>query len=83
MQRRLGQLAGDRAAAAERGFGGVWELRDTWVVLKVGSARAEEVWKGVPTAASSSSELRRRGRWCSGCLERETGGVRGGMEGQG
>ena len=23
------------------------------------------------------------GRWCSGCLERETGGMRGGMVGKG
>ena len=75
--RRLGQLTSDRAAAVERGFGGVWELRDTRVVLKVGSARADELRKGVPAAASSSPELRRRGRWCSGCLERETCGCEG------
>ena len=83
VRRRLGQLASDHAVAVERGFGGVWELRDTRVVLKVGSARAEEVWKGVPAVASSSPESRRTWRWCSGCLEHETGGVRGGKEGGG
>ena len=61
MRRRLGQLAGGRAVVVEWGCGGVWELRDARAVLKAGSARAEEVWKGIPVAASSSPELRRRG----------------------
>ena len=61
VQRRLGLLAGGRAAAMEWGCGGVWELRDARAVLKAGSARAEEVWKGGPAAASGSPELRRRG----------------------
>jgi len=43
------------------GCGGVWELRDARAVLKAGSAWAEEVWKGGPTAALGSPELRRRG----------------------
>jgi len=61
VRRRLGQLAGGRAAAVEWGCGGVWELRDARAVLKAGSARAEEVWKGGPAVASGSPELRRRG----------------------
>ena len=61
VRRRLGQLAGGRAAAMEWGCGGVWELRDARAVRKAGSAWAEEVWKGGPAAASSSPELRRRG----------------------
>ena len=61
VQRRLGQLSGGRAAAVEWGCGGVWELCDARAVLKAGSARAEEVWKGGPAAASGSPELRRRG----------------------
>ena len=37
------------------------ELRDARAVLKAGSMREEEVWKGGPAAASGSPELRRRG----------------------
>ena len=48
VQRRLGQLAGGRAVAVEWGCGGVLELRDARAVLKAGTARAEEVWKGGP-----------------------------------
>ena len=60
VQRRLGLLAGDRAAAVDWGHGGVWELREARAELKAGSERAEEVWRGGPATASSSPELRRR-----------------------
>ena len=61
VRRRLWQLAGDRAAAADWGCGRTWELREARVELKAGSERAEEVWRGGPAAAPSSPELRRRG----------------------
>ena len=61
VRRRLWQLAGDRAAAVDWGYGEVWKLHDVRAELKAGSARAEEVWRGGPAAASSSPELRRRG----------------------
>ena len=60
VRRRLELLAGDRAAAADWGCGGAWELRKARAELKAGSERAEEVWRGGPAAASSSPELRRR-----------------------
>ena len=71
--RRLGQLAGGRAAAVEWGCGGVWELRDARAVLKAGSAWAEEVWKGGPAAASGSPELRRRGGGARGAWSARPG----------
>jgi hypothetical protein len=61
VRRRLAQLAGGCAAAVEWGCGGVLELRDARAVLKTGSARAEEVWKGGPAVASGSPEVRRMG----------------------
>ena len=61
VRRRLWQLAGDRAAAADWGCGGAWELREARAELKAGSERAEEVWRGGPAAVSMSPELRRRG----------------------
>ena len=60
VRRRLELLVGDRAAAADWGCGGAWELREARAELKAGSERAEEVWRGGPAAASSSLELRRR-----------------------
>ena len=67
VRRRLGLLAGGRAAAVGWGCGEVWKLRDAQAELKAGSAWAEEVWKGGPAAASGSPELRRgggaRGAW--------------------
>ena len=60
VRRRLELLAGDCAAAADWGCGGAWELREARAELKAGSERAEEVWRGDPTAVSSSPELRRR-----------------------
>ena len=47
-------LAGDRAAAADWGCGGAWELCKARAELKAGSERAEEVWRGGPAAESSS-----------------------------
>ena len=79
VRRRLGLLAGGCAAAVGWGCGEVWKLRDARAELNAGSAWAEGVWRSGPAAASSSPELRRRGRWCSGCLERETGGAWGGI----
>ena len=61
VRRRLWQLTGDRAAAADWGCGIAWELREARAELKAGSERAEEVWRGGPAVASSSPELRRRG----------------------
>jgi hypothetical protein len=61
VRRRLWQLAGDRAAAADWGCGIAWELREARAELKAGSERAEEVWRGGPAAVSRSPELRRRG----------------------
>ena len=58
--RRLGLLAGGRAAVVGWGCGEVWELRDVRAELKAGSAWAEEIWRGGPAAASSSPEMRRR-----------------------
>ena len=60
VRRRLWQLAGNRAAAADWGCGGAWKLREARAELKAGSEWAEEVWRGGPVAASSSPELRRR-----------------------
>ena len=60
VRRRLGLLAGGRAAAVGWGCGEVWELRDTRAELKAGSAWAEGVWRSRPAAASGSPELRRR-----------------------
>ena len=61
VRRRLELLVGDRAAAADWGCGGAWELREARAELKAGSERTEEVWRGGPAAASSSPEVRRRG----------------------
>ena len=83
VRRRLGLLAGGRAAAVEWGCGGVWELRDARAVLKAGSAQAEEIWKGGPAVASGSSELRRRGSGARGAWSARLGGVSSGMEGKG
>ena len=51
VRRRLWQLAGDRAAEANWGCGGAWELHEARAELKAGSERAEEVWRGGPAGA--------------------------------
>ena len=45
---------GEGAPAVEGGRGVAEELRESEVELGVGSARAEEVWKGGSTVSSSS-----------------------------
>ena len=60
VRRRLGLLAGGRAAAVGWGCGKGWELRDVRAELKAGSVWAEEIWRGGTAAASSSPEMRRR-----------------------
>ena len=73
VRRRLGQLAGGRATAVDWGCGGVRELHNAQAVLKAGSARAEEVWKVGPAAASGSPELRRRGGGARGAWSARPG----------
>ena len=73
VRRRLWQLTGDRAAVADWGCGGAWELREARAELKAGSERAEEVWRGGPAAVSMSPELRRRGGGAPMCGVRNRG----------
>ena len=53
VRRRLWQLAGDCAAAADWGCGGAWKLREARADHKAGSERAEEGCSGRFMAVSS------------------------------
>ena len=76
----MAEINGDRAAVVDWGCGGVWELRETRVVLKAGSARAGRLRRCEATVSFELAGVRAGGGDVLGVLGRERARQRGESE---